>query len=309
MSKKNWTQEDLERLYALRETKTWQEMTEQFPGITPNALRKAYYNNMRKEKAEPTKLKILLIDIETAPIEAFVWQLFDQNVGLEEIIKDWSVLSFCAKWMGKDEVIYQDTSLEKDPRNDKNIIKTVHSLLDEADIVITQNGVRFDLPKLNARFLAHGLTPPSSYRNIDTLKIAKKNFAFTSNKLEYMTKTFNVTFKKLNHKLYPGFSLWKACLAGDKKAWAEMKEYNVHDVLALEELYHKLAPFDRTINFNVYSEDFINRCSCGSTSFKPKGYHYTNRGKYKKYQCEICGKEHRETVNQLSKEKRKAMKV
>jgi len=311
MSRKKWTQEELERLFALRQTgKSWDNLTEDFPDCTPNALRKAFYNTMRAGiEVKKPGVKVLLVDIETAPMVVYAWGLFDQNIGLEQIIEDWAVLSFSAKWLGSKEIIYHDNRNKENPRDDKDILKIIHSLLDECDCVITQNGKRFDIPKLNARFIAHGMQPPSSYRIIDTLRIAKANFAFTSNKLAYMTDKLCTFYKKLTHKEFPGFDLWKQCLAGNKKAWAEMQEYNNHDVLSMEELYKILAPWDKTINFNVYSDDFINRCSCGNTEFKPTGHHYTNRGRYKKYKCTVCGKEHRDTQNLLSKEKRKDMKV
>ena len=41
-------------------------------------------------------------------------------------------------------------------------------LIDKADIVIAHNGDKFDLRKLNTRFLFHELGTPSSYQSIDT---------------------------------------------------------------------------------------------------------------------------------------------
>jgi uncharacterized protein YprB with RNaseH-like and TPR domain len=241
----------------------------------------------------------------------YIWGLFDNNLGLEQVHKDWYVLSWSAKWLGAppDQVMYMDQRNEKNIEDDSRILKVIWSLLDEADFIITQNGKKFDVKKLNARFIQHGFPPPSSFRHIDTWQIAKSQFGFTSNKLAYMTDKLCTKYKKLSHAKYSGFLLWKECLAGNLEAWAEMEKYNKYDVLSLEELYTKLAPWDRTINLNVYAEDFINRCSCGNDEFKDSGYHFTNRGKYKKYKCTLCGKEHRDSTNLLSKEKRKGMKV
>jgi hypothetical protein len=310
--KKTWTKSELEKLYALKlEGLLWKEIIKHFPGSTENQLRKAFYNNLERTREVPESLqpKVLLFDIETAPMEVYAWGLFDQTIGLEQIIKDWSVLSFSAKWLGKPGIIYHDTSKKKDPRDDSDLVKIIHSLLDEADIVIVQNGIRFDIPKLNARFFKHKLQPPSSYRVIDTYRIARAKFGFTSNKLAYMTDNFCESYKKLEHGKFPGFKMWKECLAGNKAAWKEMKEYNEYDVLSMEELYLKMAPWDKTINFGVYTDDLQHRCTCGSTELKHSGYHYTNRAKYKKFKCTVCGKEHRDKENLLSKEKRKSLKV
>lgn len=266
------------------------------------------YNGGISREAQEYKPKILVLDIETAPILAYVWGLFDQNIGLNQIKSEWYVLSWSAKWVGSKEVFYHDQRDAKNMEDDSKILKVIWSLMDEADIILSQNGVRFDEKKLNARFVKAGLAPPSSFRHIDTLKIAKKYFAFTSNKLEWMTNTFNKKYKKLNHGKFPGFSLWSECLKGNLKAWDEMKKYNIHDILALEELYlNTLRAWDKTINFNVFSELFNNRCQCGSSEFKDKGYKFSNTGKFQRVICKSCGKEHVHKENLLSKEKRKSL--
>lgn len=262
-------------------------------------------SRMNKNKS---KIKMLFVDIETAPLLGYVWDIFDQTLGLNQIKKDWHILSFCAKWAGSKEIIYADQSKMKNIENDKHLLQKLWQLLDEAQIVVGQNVKKFDIKKINARFLAHGMQPPSSYRILDTLSISKKNFAQTSHKLEYLTKKHNKKYTKLSHKKFPGFSLWTECLKGNQAAWKEMKEYNVHDVLALEELYNILAPWDHTINFDAYHDELDHVCSCGSKDYKLNGYGYTSTGKYQRYVCKSCGKERRSKVNLLSKEKRKSMR-
>lgn len=250
--------------------------------------------------------KILIFDIETAPIMGYVWSLWNNNVGLNQVEQDWYILSWSAKWLGKDEIFYQDQRKAKNIEDDKKLLKGIWDLLDEADIVITQNGKAFDVKKLNSRFIMNGYEPPSSYQHIDTKQIAKRKFAFTSNRLEYMTDKLCST-KKSKHAKFSGFTLWKECLAGNIEAFKEMEEYNKLDVLSLEELYTKLAPWDNSINLNVYHDSLINACSCGSTDFKRAGYHMTNSGKYQRYKCKSCGKEYRDGENLLSKNKRKSL--
>jgi hypothetical protein len=252
--------------------------------------------------------KILLIDIETAPILGDVWNLFDQNVALNQIVKDWHLLSFCAKWLDEKEVIYYDQRNASDIENDKDLIKKLWKLLDEADIVIGHNSKNFDIPKINARIIMHELPPPSTFRQIDTLQIARKFFDFTSNKLEYLTGKLCKKYKKLKHNKFPGHDLWRECLKGNREAWNKMKEYNIHDVLALEELYHKLQAWDTTINFSVYSDSEDIVCNCGHTEFKKNGFKYLTAGKYQRYTCKKCGSETRDNINLLSKDKRKSLR-
>jgi uncharacterized protein YprB with RNaseH-like and TPR domain len=125
-------------------------------------------------------------------------------------------------------------------RTIRKILRDLWKLLDEADIVITQNGKNFDTPKLNARFIEHGMKPPSPYKHLDTYQIARSAAKFTSNKLEYLTEKLCTKYKKLKHEKFPGFALWAECLKGNVAAWNEMRRYNKHDVLATEELYMKI---------------------------------------------------------------------
>jgi DNA polymerase elongation subunit (family B) len=253
--------------------------------------------------------KVLIFDIETAPILGYVWSLWENNVALNQIHSDWHVLSWSAKWLHEPatHVMYSDQRGVKNIEDDKALLQKIWNLLDEADVVITQNGKSFDQKKLNARFILNGFQPPSSYKHIDTKLIAKRHFAFTSNKLEYMSDKLCTKYKKLKHSKFSGFELWKECLAGNIEAWKEMETYNKYDVLALEELYMKLIPWDSSVNFNLYHDDVQNTCKCGSTLFIKNGFYYTAAGKFQKHRCKGCGAEIRDRLNLFSKEKKESL--
>lgn len=253
--------------------------------------------------------KVLLFDIETIPILAHVWGLWENNVALNQIARDWAILSWSAKWLGDSKIMYEDQRNNKNIEDDKKILQKLWILLDEADVVITQNGKSFDHKKVNARFIQHGMKPPSTYKIIDTKLIAKKHFAFTSVKLEYLTDKLCSKYKKMTKRKFSGFSLWTECLKGNKQAFIEMEKYNKLDVLSLEELYYKLAPWDSALNFNIYHDEDNHVCTCGSKTFKLYGFAYTSLGKFQRYVCKECGKEHRGKVNLLSKEKKASLLI
>ncbi len=263
---------------------------------------------MTKGKQGP---RVLLFDIETAPILGYVWRLWDQTVALNQIQSDWYCLSWAAKWLDEppSKVLYADQRDAPDMENDKAILKKLWKLLDEADIVITQNGKSFDQKKIQARFLMHGFQPPSTYKHIDTKLLASKHFGFTSNKLEYMTDKLCKKYKKLKRTKFPGFELWRECLARNPEAWKEMEKYNKYDVLSLEELYKILIPWDDQINFSMYTEEEVHICKCGSREFKKQGWHYTSAGKYQRYRCKQCGAETRDRKNLLSVEKKASLHI
>lgn len=254
--------------------------------------------------------KILVLDIETAPITASVWRIWKENVGLSQIQSDWHLLSFAAKWLGdsEEDIIYMDQRDNPIIHNDKPLLEVLWNLLDEADWVVHQNGKRFDIPKIRARMVMNGFKPFSPVRHIDTLEIAKRTFGFTSNKLEYMTDKLCTKYKKSQHGKFAGFELWKECLAGNPEAWDEMGQYNRYDILSLEELYFILIPWsDRLPNPNLYSDNLDIQCICGSHNIVEHGFATTDVSKFQQYVCQDCGKHYRGRTNLLSKEKKQTI--
>ena len=253
--------------------------------------------------------KILVVDVETLPINASVWALFDQNVGLNQIHDDWAMLSFAAKYHGKRKVHYADTrNAVGGIRDDKDIIAQLVALLDEADVVVGHNVKKFDLRKLRARAVQHGLRPFREPKVIDTMLMARSVGAFTSNKLEYLTKTLCPSHKS-GHNKYPGFELWLGVMRNEDAAWAEMKKYNIQDVKVTEQLYLALRPWaPRLPNMAQFYDGDERRCPrCGSTNIREHGTVYSNVSEYVQYLCGECGgySRSRHTIN--SKQKRKAL--
>ena len=226
-------------------------------------------------------IKILLLDIETSPNSAYVWGLFDQNISIGQMIDSSRTLCYSAKWLGEDEIHFDSEHKSKH----KKMLKGIHGLLDMADIVVSYNGNRFDLPILNKEFLLHGFNPPSPYKKLDLLRVVRSNFKFTSNKLDYISQQLGLG-KKAEHE---GFQLWLSCMNGDKDAWKRMEDYNIQDVILLENLYNKLLPWlKNSINHNLFSD--IQGCpSCGQTNLQKRGTAVSSTGTYQRYQCRGCG--------------------
>ena len=247
--------------------------------------------------------KILFFDIETAPLKAHLWSMWQQGVGLNQIEADWFMLSFCCKWAHSDEVFYYDQRNAENIEDDYELVLKLWHFLNEADVVVGQNSKRFDVKKANSRFILNGLPKPSTYRQVDTMEIAKRNFGFTSNRLEYMTDKLCTDYKKSKHKKFHGHELWSECLKGNLEAWLEMEDYNRLDVLSLEELYNVLSSWDNTLpNYDVYVDDILDM-----SEWEKDGFHYTNLGKYQKYRNKITGVQRRSRVNLLTKEKRDSL--
>lgn len=223
-------------------------------------------------------LKILTVDIETSPIEAHVWGLFNQNVGINQVMKPTRMISFAAKWYGKKSVEFRSVFHD----GPEAMVQRAWDLINEADILITYNGISFDMKHLNREFVLAGMTPPSPVQHIDLLNVVKKNFRFPSNKLQYVTTALGLS-GKVSHE---GHGLWVRCLAGDEQAWKLMRRYNIGDVILTEQLYDRLLPWVH----NHPNIDGSGCSNCGSANLIREGYAYTAQGKYQRFHCADCGK-------------------
>ena len=243
--------------------------------------------------------KILFLDIETSPSLAYVWKFWQENVSPKQVKENSQVLSVAWKWLGEKDVYYAEAR----KGNDKKVIRAIHAALEEADIVVAHNAKKFDIPVINARALVNGFGPPAPYKIVDTLLEARKTFRFGQNSLEFLANYLGCTPKQ-SHRKFPGFELWKECLLGNAEAWQEMKEYNIQDVLTLEEVYFKLRPWmTRHPNVAIYNEGSKTVCDkCGSEHIQFRGYYKTNVSKFKRFRCNDCGSWGRLRKNELDQE-------
>jgi DNA polymerase elongation subunit (family B) len=272
----------------------------------PYAERLQKFFGISPEELKQQGAKILLFDIETSPMEVFVWQLRQNGwINPESIIKDWSILCWSAKWLFDDVTMSGTVSAdEAHERSDASCVDELWTLLDEADIVIAHNGASFDVRKMNARFALNGLNPPMPYRVIDTLRVAKRNFQFSSYKLDYVNKLFG-----LEQKSHPGWGVWTTAVSGTDaahKALVDMTRYCERDVMILEELYLEIRAWIKGHpNMGLYVDTDGEKCTnCGSTDLDWRGYYYTPAGRFRAFRCS-CGTVGRSSKSDLSPEERK----
>jgi uncharacterized protein YprB with RNaseH-like and TPR domain len=236
--------------------------------------------------------KVLIFDLETTPLVTYTWGLFDQNIGLNQVLEKTTILSWAAKWLGSDKIMYADVRNEKNPRNDKSIVKKLRDLIDEADYLVAHNLNKFDKKVLNYRIVKNKIQKPSSTKNLDTLVIAKRHFKADSYKLEHLTNELCTSHKKSTHGKFPGFTMWDQCLKGNKEAFKELEDYNIKDITSLEELFKILLPWENARLFEAF-QDAHAACTCGSTQFQKKGFVTTAKFRYDRHVCKKCGAEYR----------------
>ena len=228
-----------------------------------------------------SKMKILTIDIETAPNLVYSWGLWNQNIPISFIVEPTYMLSWAAKWYGKKKVYYRMC-------DDEDFLTKIYDMIEEADAVVSYNGISFDLKHLNREFVTEGMTPPFVAKDIDLLRTVRKQFKFPSNKLDYVAEQL-LGEKKAETG---GFQTWIDCMNGVKAAWARMRKYNKQDVVLTERLYERIRPWiTNHPNHGLYVKDQENPIcrACGSDNVQSRGWQPTNVRGYQRYKCTDCG--------------------
>ena len=229
------------------------------------------------------KPRILFYDLETSPNIVTSWGLFVGGMlSPDSIISERTIICGSWKWQGQRDVVSACVDA-RTPAADQSVVQLLCNAIREADAVVAHNGDKFDMRWINARAVFHGLPPLPPVIQIDTLKIAKAKFKFNSNKLAYL-----VEFLKVGKKIKTEFGLWKACMAGDVKALAKMVRYNRRDIVILERVYDKLAPYvPARLNAQLFRA--AGCPSCGASRVQSRGLAYTIAHAYKRFQCTKCG--------------------
>ncbi len=234
--------------------------------------------------AEPSN--VLVFDVETLPLVGYIWNPWNTNMYENQMIKDFCILSYSAKWYGDDRILSDVlTSREAVTRNDKRILTNFWKLIDKADVVITHNGKRFDVRKLNARFWKNHIVKPSSYKVIDTLTSAKAVFGLTYNSMDFIAKYIG-----MQEKLETDFDLWKGCDNGNKEALQYMRDYNEQDIRVQEEVYTEMRGWiPNHPDMSVYAS-LTGVCPvCLDTNYEKIGLYTASKLQYPEYRCETCG--------------------
>lgn len=233
----------------------------------------------RLQELKPQPAKVLTLDIETAPAQAFVWSLKPDYISPNQIIEPSRVLCFAAKWQHEKRVQFFD---ERDGK--EAMVDAAWQLLDQADVVVGYNHVRFDIPHLHREMVELGYSPPSPWIDVDLLTEVRKHFRFMSNKLGAVLDSLG-----LDAKEDPGgFDTWKGVLAGDAKAWDRMAHYCKADVQVTENLLTFLQPWLRLPHAGLFSGDLSGCYSCGGTALTPHGIARTKTAAYLRLAC-ACG--------------------
>ena len=233
--------------------------------------------------------RVLIYDVESSLQLAAIFQLAHNDwIRPDSLVSERHLL--CAAWKWEGEARVHTVSLlddmkryRKDPHDDYHVVKRLHEVMSEADVLVHHNGDSFDKRYVDTRILYHGLDPLPPIHSVDTKKVAKARFLFNSNSLDYLGR-----FLKLGRKRDTTPGLWMRVLNGDVKALQEMLVYNIQDTRLLERVYLKLKPYTQVASLELFGQR--EGCPrCGSKNVQSRGLHRALTKVYRRWCCSDCG--------------------
>jgi hypothetical protein len=182
-------------------------------------------------------------------------------------------------------VLDDKKQFKNDYMNDYALAVKLHSLMDEADIIVAHNADRFDIKQANTLFIKHGLGPISEYKSVDTLKVVKKYFAFEGNSLQALCDRFEIECKGEK-------PCWKKLTLGDPKEIKKTAKYCLQDTYALEGVLHHIRPYIKRYPTLRRPHEAVTECAgCKSKRLQNRGSAFNGTVMYFRVKCMECGME------------------
>lgn len=232
--------------------------------------------------ADLLNARILTIDIERLPGLAPVWDQKTRFIPVSTWRRLPSLLCFAAKW-------YRDRSIQFEAvwgdGGHEAMIRRSWDLYDQADVVVTYNGVKFDTPHLRSDWAVLGLPQPSSFKQVDLYQVNRRQLGFESKSLQHLCDRLGLPGKSGKYDLEGA----EAAYNGDVKAQRRLERYNRGDVRITEQCYDALRPWITNHPHVASSATRLTCNRCGSTNLDGVGSYLAVVHEYSEYRCRNCG--------------------
>lgn len=237
--------------------------------------------------------KILFWDLESSLIEGMFFRLWKENIPFNRVTKQSHLLSHSYAFNDGEVIGSRLTPEQVKTGDDFDLVVKMIEAINQADLIVTFNGKKFDTKLLNTRALYWGLPPINYPKHIDLFEQAKRVFKFPSNSMQSVSK-----YLGLDGKIQTGGTLlWERCADWSNyqqcnNALEELMIYGNQDIEATRDLYKRLQGWMKGIPnlatiTNVVCETSSLRCiHCGGDDvFKVDQKTYTSTSSFDLYRC------------------------
>lgn len=202
-----------------------------------------------------------------------------------------TIISFGYKFLGEKKAhsinAWDFENWNENVNDDSVVCMMAYEVLKEADLIVTHNGRKYDIPYLNNRLMKHGFPPLHKIRDVDTKVVAGRIKPY-SKSLKHLAQEFKLEELKMSTG---GAELWDQVRERNKKAQKKMAAYCEQDVQTLEKLYLQFRPLLKDSETAMYSmrHDGLTCDTCGSRNLSKNGTRMQKTGPRQRYTCGNCG--------------------
>lgn len=239
-----------------------------------------------------SKQKVLYWDIETLPMEAYVFRPGKQVVSPDAIKAGEQIKIACICALDVDTKEKFEFRIDLKKMCDKKLLKEFTKVANGYDVTIGHNLERFDVKHLRTRIAMHRLDDCKWAEGpiYDTLAQYRRSFAFPSNRLDYIAQTLEIG-KKSPMSLQD----WIGVKNGCKKSLDKMVKYCHNDVKIGAKVYKRLLPFikvtEKERKTALLKREKITCCErCGSKNYVKQGFYTYKSNHFQRYLCKDCYK-------------------
>lgn len=251
----------------------------------------------------PHETNIVTLDIERIPgtfrvnpwrgtltVEGEFWDLSGHRHAIGRRIRPDEVVTWprtiCVAWRryGTKRVEF---AAEWDDGGREAMLRRVWDVYDNANVIVGHNLASFDTKHLKAEWAQLGLKPPRPWKTIDTLTVARREFAFESNQLGSLCERMGVPGKVDKYDVQTA----KDALAGVVAAQKRLRRYNVGDIEASEALFLSMVgwmPNMPHVARPLGDEKVCNQCGSDDLKLRDTKYRAVVLD-YALYTCGNCG--------------------
>jgi len=236
--------------------------------------------------SKKTKPAVLYYDIETKPLQAWLWSPGKQFVNHKQLVKQHSRYGIiCVTYCWNDDRPAQCIDWGYEEQDTARVVREFDKVIRQADHIIGKNNKRFDDKMINAARMLEGLPPMPSWAstNDDLEQQMRRFFRLPSQSLDYISNQLGLG-GKIKMEMQDWIDIVEKNSNGEK-ALAKMIKYGKKDVVDTRSLWYRLEKYIEP-KFNEH----LGGCEdCGSFNRKKSGFAYSAAGKRQRYTCKDCG--------------------
>lgn len=230
------------------------------------------------------ELRTLIIDLERVPGVCRAYDAKVNYINKAMWEEDTRTICWSAKWIGEKATEFASVW----DQDDDYVASRSFELIDEADLVMTYYGKGADIPWLVQQWAKRGLGEPTGLdgKQIDLYKTVRGMKLTAGNSLDSACRFFGVQSKVDKYD----FRVGDAAVAGDPKAQARIRRYNIGDIRATEALYWPLLPHIKPHPHVAPAAYMEQMCCprCASTNVARDGLYTPGVYVYAAYRCHTC---------------------